>query len=147
MNVGAGESLPENVDVAIEASGVAAALGGVIGATRPGGVIVQAGNLRAGTIEASIAGIVIKEIDYRGSYRFASEMDTAIRMLAEGLDVSSVITHEFSIDDAEEAFRNRDDHRGVEGAAAVGRLSFRSQRASRMVSRSDIAGVPVTNST
>ncbi|WP_298860319.1 L-idonate 5-dehydrogenase [uncultured Microbacterium sp.] len=105
VNVGLGERLPSNVDVSIEASGAAAALGGVIDATRPGGVIVQAGNLRAGTIEASIAGIVTKEIDYRGSYRFADEMDTAIRMLAEGLDVSAVITHEFAIDDAEEAFR------------------------------------------
>ncbi|GGD65807.1 L-idonate 5-dehydrogenase [Microbacterium murale] len=105
VNVGLGEKLPENVDIVIEASGVAAALGGVIGATRPGGVIVQAGNLRAGAIEANIAGIVTKEIDYRGSYRFADEMDAAIRMLADGLDVSAVITHEFSIDNAEEAFR------------------------------------------
>lgn len=105
VNVGLGELLPSNVDASIEASGVAAALGGVIGATRPGGVIVQAGNLRAGTVEANLAGIVTKEIDYRGSYRFADEMDTAIRMLAEGLDVSAVISHEFSIDDAEEAFR------------------------------------------
>ncbi|UNK70342.1 L-idonate 5-dehydrogenase [Microbacterium sp. H1-D42] len=105
VNVGAGEPLPQNVDVSIEASGVGAALGGVIGATRPGGVIVQAGNLRAGTIEASIAGIVTKEIDYRGSYRFVDEMDTAIRMLADGLDVSPVISHEFAMADAEEAFR------------------------------------------
>lgn len=105
VNIALGEPLPENVDISIEASGVAVSLGGVIGATRPGGVIVQAGNLRAGTIEASIAGIVTKEIDYRGSYRFVDEMDAAIRMLADGLDISPVITHEFAIDDAEEAFR------------------------------------------
>lgn len=105
VNVGIGEPLPLNVDIVIEASGVAAALGSLIGATRADGVIVQAGNLRAGTLETNIAGIVTKEIDYRGSYRFADEMDTAIRMLAEGLDISAVITHEFPIDDAEEAFR------------------------------------------
>ena len=77
----------------------------MIGATRPGGVIVQAGNLRAGTVETSLAGIVTKEIDYRGSYRFVDAMDTAIAMLADGLDVSPVITHEFAMDDAEQAFR------------------------------------------
>ncbi|WP_417561721.1 hypothetical protein [Microbacterium sp.] len=54
---------------------------------------------------ASLAGIVTKEIDYRSSYRFVDEMDTAIGMLADGLDVSPVITYEFVMDDADQAFR------------------------------------------
>ncbi|WP_026556234.1 L-idonate 5-dehydrogenase [Arthrobacter sp. 35W] len=104
INVGQGAPLPE-VDVAFEASGVAAALGSVILAVRRGGVLVQVGNLPAGPVSVPLGALVFREIDYRGTFRFVDEIATALEYLADGLDVEPLLTHTFSIDDAAEAFR------------------------------------------
>jgi len=107
----AGAALPEDVDVAFEASGAAAALGPVIAATKRGGVMVQVGNLPTAEIAASLGNLVTREIDYRGSYRFVDEITDAVRMLGDGLDVSPILTHEFDIDDAVAAFETAADRR------------------------------------
>lgn len=103
------ESLPAEVDVAFEASGAPAALGGVIGATARGGVLVQVGNLPTAEIKASLGHLVTREIDYRGSYRFVDEITDAVAMLGTGLDVSPILSHEFGIDDAARAFETAAD--------------------------------------
>ncbi|MDQ8708309.1 L-idonate 5-dehydrogenase [Streptomyces sp. LHD-70] len=100
----AGESLPVDVEVAIEASGAARALGGVTSAVRRGGVLVQVGNLPAGEVAAELGNIVTREIDYRGSYRFVDEITDAITLMDSGVDVSPLMTHSFALDDAQEAF-------------------------------------------
>ena len=46
-----------------------------------------------------------REITWIGSYRFVDEIGDALRAMADGLDVSPVITHKFGIDQAEEAMR------------------------------------------
>jgi len=102
------ESLPE-ADVAFEASGLPGVLGGVFAAVRPGGVVVQVGNLPAGLVQAELAALVSREIDYRGTYRFVDEISDALAYLADGLDVEPVLTHTFDADDAEEAFRTATD--------------------------------------
>lgn len=98
------ETLPADVDAAIEASGAPRALGGVIAAVRRGGVLVQVGNLPAGEVSAAIGNIVTREIDYRGSYRFVDEISTALELIAGGVDVSPLITHEVAIEDAVRGF-------------------------------------------
>lgn len=104
VDVGAGQALPAEVDVAIEASGAPRALGGVVAAVRRGGVLVQVGNLPAGEVQASLGGIVTREIDYRGSYRFVDEISDALEAMAHGFDVSPLITHTVSLDRAVEGF-------------------------------------------
>ncbi|WP_163542807.1 L-idonate 5-dehydrogenase [Occultella kanbiaonis] len=104
VDPGRGEALPHDVDVAIEASGAPPALGGVIAAVRPGGVLVQVGNLPAGQVSAALGNIVTRELEYRGSYRFVDEISTALAFMAGGVDVGPLMTHEVSIDDAVHGF-------------------------------------------
>lgn len=109
INIAAGGQLPKDVDVVIEASGAPAALGGCIASVRRGGTIVQVGNLPGGPILAELAGIVAREITYVGAFRFDEEMTDAVGLLAGGLDVSPVVTHTFSLDDAQRAFETAAD--------------------------------------
>ncbi len=96
--------LPQDVPVAIEASGAPRALGAVIAAVRRGGVVVQVGNLPADEVSVALGNIVTREIDYRGSYRFIDEISQALGLMAGGVDVSPVMTHEVTIDDALRGF-------------------------------------------
>ena len=105
VHVADGEPLPSDVEIGIEASGAPQALGGVIAATRRGGVLVQVGNLPAGEVSAALGNIVTRELDYRGSYRFVDEVSDALDLMAGGVDVSPLMTHTFPLVDAVEAFR------------------------------------------
>lgn len=96
-------ALPET-EVVIEASGVPAALGGVLQATARGGLVVQVGNLPATPAASALGALVTKEITWTGSYRFATEMTEAITMLAAGLPVASLLTHTFALEQAAQAF-------------------------------------------
>lgn len=104
FNVASGDSLPSEVDVAIEASGSPRALGPVFAAVRRGGTVVQVGNLPAGEVSAALGQLVTREINYVGSYRFVDEITEALQLMADGVDVSAVVTHEFTLDQAVEAF-------------------------------------------
>lgn len=104
-NVGAGDCLPRDVDVAIEASGAPQALRGVINAVRRGRVLVQVGNLPAGEVTAALGNIVTREIDYRGSYRFVDEITDALTLMAGGIDVTPLMTHQLPMEDALQAFQ------------------------------------------
>lgn len=104
VNPAAGGVLPGDVDIAIEASGAPRALGGVISAVRRGGVMVQVGNLPAGEIPAALGNIVTREIDYRGSYRFVEEISGALDLMAAGVDLSPLMTHEVPLARALEGF-------------------------------------------
>ena len=104
VNLAEGGSLPET-DVVFEASGAPPAVTSVLRAVKRGGVVVQVGNLPAGTLEVSLAELVFREIDYRGTFRFIDEISTALEYLAAGLDVEPMLTHEFPVDYAVEAFR------------------------------------------
>ena len=67
--------------------------------------MVQVGNLPAGEVSAALGNIVTREIDYRGSYRFVDEITEAIRLMGGHVDVSPLMTHEFTLAEAREAFR------------------------------------------
>lgn len=104
IRISQGESLPQDVQVAIEASGAPRALGGVIAAVQRGGVMVQVGNLPGGDVTATLGNIVTREIDLRGSYRFIDEISEAVELMNGTVDVSPIMTHEFGIDEALKAF-------------------------------------------
>jgi L-idonate 5-dehydrogenase len=100
-----GGGLPDDMEVVFEASGIPAVLGGVLRATARGGTLVQVGNLPVVPSPAALGDLVTREITWMGSYRFVDEIGNALRAMAEGLDVSPVITHKFDIDQAAEAMK------------------------------------------
>lgn len=91
-------------EIVIEASGAPQALGSVLRATARGGVVVQVGNLPAAEISAVLGDLVTREITWGGSFRFVDEMTEAVQLLADGLNVEPILTHDFSIDEAIDAF-------------------------------------------
>lgn len=102
-NLAAGDALPEDAELVFEASGAAAALGGVLRATARGGTLVSVGNLPGSAVPAVLGDLVTREITWIGSYRFVEEMTDALDALAGGLDVSALVTHRFDLAHAEEA--------------------------------------------
>jgi L-idonate 5-dehydrogenase len=102
-DLGAGDRLPDDIEVVFEASGVTAALGGVLRATARGGTLVQVGNLPGGPSPAALGDLVTREITWVGSYRFVDEISDALLAMRDGLDVGPLITHTFDIDQAAEA--------------------------------------------
>lgn len=98
------DPLPEDVDVVIEASGSRHAISSVLPVVRRGGVVVQVGNLPNAEIGVALGQLVTREIDYRGSYRFVDEITEAIALMDGTVDVTPLMTHEYDIDDAREAF-------------------------------------------
>ena len=122
VNPARGDDMPQDVEVAIEASGAPKALGAVIAAVRRGGVMVQVGNLPADEVSAALGNIVTREIDYRGSYRFIDEISQALQLMAGGVDVSPLMTHEVSIDEAVRGFELAAD-RSIGSSKVMIRLS------------------------
>ncbi|MEM9043586.1 MAG: L-idonate 5-dehydrogenase [Pseudomonadota bacterium] len=95
-------------EVLFEATGVASALAGGIGAMRPRGVVMQLG--LGGDMPVPVQTLTAKELDLRGSFRFHEEFTTAVEMMQKGLiDVSSLITHTIPLDEAEMAFQIAND--------------------------------------
>lgn len=101
--------LPADVELVCEATGIPAVLGGVLRATARGGTIIQVGNLPGAAAASALGDLVTREITWIGSYRFVDEITDALHAMANGLDVSPVITHTFGIDEAEEALRTAAD--------------------------------------
>lgn len=97
--------LPDDLELVFEASGSPRAVGGVLHATARGGTVVQVGNLPGGAVQAALGDLVTREISWIGSYRFVDEITDALAALADGLDVSPLMTHSFGIDDAETALQ------------------------------------------
>ncbi|HYF54002.1 MAG TPA: L-idonate 5-dehydrogenase [Salinarimonas sp.] len=91
-------------DVLFEASGNQGALVAALELLRPGGIIVQLG--LGGDMILPVNMIVAKELQLRGSFRFDTEFDLAIRMMGAGLiDVKPLISASLPFTDAVEAFR------------------------------------------
>ncbi|MFF7869463.1 L-idonate 5-dehydrogenase [Streptomyces qaidamensis] len=95
---------PDEVDVAIEASGVAAGLDACLRRVRRGGVVVQLGMLPAG--HSSFAGnlVVSREIELRGAFRFDTEFDEALGLLAVESAFDGLVSAVVPVGEAEVAF-------------------------------------------
>ncbi|MFW6599741.1 L-idonate 5-dehydrogenase [Propionibacteriaceae bacterium Y2011] len=104
INVGTDELPDQAYDVVLECAGVPQAITGLLGAVRRGGVLVQLGNLPNVPREVNLAALVSKEVQYRGSFRFNTEIDDAVRMLAEQPTIENVITHVHPVAEVAEAF-------------------------------------------
>jgi L-idonate 5-dehydrogenase len=96
------------LDVLFECSGAQAALAAGIAALRPRATIVQLG--LSGDMSLPMMQITAKELSLTGSFRFHEEFAIAVRMMQQGLiDVKPLITHSFSFEDYETAFRTAAD--------------------------------------
>ncbi len=91
------DDLPDRYfDVAIEASGASVAIGPTLAAVRPRGIMMQLGMFPPGPRPAELSALVAKEIDLRGAFRFDTEFDESIALLAGSAALDPVITHSFS---------------------------------------------------
>ncbi|MEU1106762.1 L-idonate 5-dehydrogenase [Streptomyces tibetensis] len=95
---------PDEVDVAVEASGVATGLDACLRRVRRGGVVVQLGMLPAG--HSPFAGnlVVSREIELRGAFRFDGEFDDALALLAGERAFDGLISAVVPVGEAESAF-------------------------------------------
>jgi L-idonate 5-dehydrogenase len=105
FNIAQGEG-PESLgyDVSVEAAGVAASLQTVLEATRRGGTVVQLGILPRDAVSISLSELGLRELTVFGSQRFETELDEAVELLAGHPFLAQVISHDYLINEAEEAF-------------------------------------------
>jgi L-iditol 2-dehydrogenase/L-idonate 5-dehydrogenase len=94
-----------DADIVVESSGTHQGLASAIrGATR-GGRVVMLGLLPTGDQPVLVSLAIVRELELVGSFRFNDEIDEVIGALADGsLVVEPVVTHEFSVTDALDAF-------------------------------------------
>ncbi|MDF2506456.1 MAG: L-idonate 5-dehydrogenase [Microbacterium sp.] len=94
----------ESYDVVFECSGVGVALTQAVRAARRTGTIVQVGMLPNAEIGVNLAPMLAKELTIRGAFRFSTEIDDAVVLLAESDALDSVISHVLPASDAVQAF-------------------------------------------
>lgn len=99
------DSLPADYfDVVLECSGVPASINAALAATRRAGTVVQVGMLPDIPQPIHLAPMISKEITLHGSFRFNTEIDDAVALLAEHDAFDHVITHTFPAEQARAAF-------------------------------------------
>jgi L-idonate 5-dehydrogenase len=92
-------------DVSIDSSGNHRGLASAIRGTARGGRVVMVGLLPAGDQPVPMSLAITRELELVGSFRFNDEIDEVIAALADGsLVVDPVISHEYPLDQALEAF-------------------------------------------
>jgi L-idonate 5-dehydrogenase len=98
------EGMDPAISVAFEASGAPASLDGILRNIARAAIVVQVGNLPPTPVSVSLGPVVSKELEYRGTYRFVSEIEQAVELLARSEEAEQVISDEFPLEDAEAAF-------------------------------------------
>jgi L-idonate 5-dehydrogenase len=97
-------------DTVIECSGSIQAMDAAVDVARAGGVIVQVGFPPVGGQPFPINKALVKEIEYRGSFRFHPEFEWAIDFIARGrIDVTPLLTGTYPMENAVEAFKAASD--------------------------------------
>ena len=93
-------------EIAFEISGSPAGLASALASVRRGGTVVQLGNLPGGQISVPANLVMSKEIDLKGSFRFAEEFSQAVDLIVAGkVDVMQLVTAERPLTQAPDAFR------------------------------------------
>ena len=106
--------LPIGADAAIDASGVEPSIQTAINVLRTGGTYVQ-GGMGGDNCTFPIMAVCTKELNVKGSFRYGpSDYPTAVGLCANGvIDVKKLITKKVSFDDAEEAFNDIKNGKGI----------------------------------
>jgi L-idonate 5-dehydrogenase len=95
----------ESYDVVFECSGVPVSVTQAVRAARRAGTVVQVGMLADAEIGVTLAPMLAKELTLRGAFRFSTEIDDAVAMLAESDALDAVLSHTVDAADAVDAFR------------------------------------------
>jgi L-idonate 5-dehydrogenase len=94
----------DGFDVIFEASGAAPALRQAFDLVKPGGTIVQIGTLITEDIPLPANQVMIKEIQFIGSFRYGNVFDEAIRLVSSGrIDLRTFITGILPLNDFNKA--------------------------------------------
>ncbi|MFF0226291.1 zinc-binding dehydrogenase [Streptomyces sp. NPDC004629] len=106
LNLSAGGTVDRSAfDVTVEAAGAVASLATALDAVRPGGAVLQLGMLPREPVPVAMSTLIAKELTLYGSQRFDTELDAAIALLAADPALDAVLSHEFAVDQATQAFR------------------------------------------
>ena len=91
-------------DIAIECSGSASGINDAIKCLKPKGTLIQLG--LGGDILIPLVSVTTKELNLKGSFRFHSEFELAVKMMKKKLiDVKPLITHSIPFKNAEKGFK------------------------------------------
>lgn len=94
-----------SIDICIEAAGVEPALADCIDLVKRKGTVVQVGTLPAMKGQANFNAIMVKELDYRGSFRFHHEFKHAVDLISNGkLDLTPILSGSYPLSQAKDAF-------------------------------------------
>jgi L-idonate 5-dehydrogenase len=92
-------------DVVFECSGSFAALKTCVAAAKRGATIVQVGTLPHEPLPFVVNDIMVKELDYKGAFRWGIEFDWAVEYIASRrVDVRPLLSGQFPLTDAVRAF-------------------------------------------
>ena len=94
----------EAYDVVFECSGVGVSVTQAVRAVRRAGTVVQVGMLPNTEIGVNLSPMLAKEVSLIGAFRFSTEMDDAIALLAATDRFDAVISHVIPAADAVNAF-------------------------------------------
>ena len=90
-------------DIAIECSGSAQGISDSINCIKPKGTLIQLG--LGGDVLIPLVSVTTKELNLKGSFRFHSEFELAVKMMKKKLiDVNPLITHKIDFKDAINGF-------------------------------------------
>lgn len=99
------QSIPEaSHDIVFECSGADAAVTSASTALRPGGVHVQVGMVSPTSRPIALSRVISGEIRVVGAFRFAQEIDAAIKLLESRPQIEETITHEIPPTDTARLF-------------------------------------------
>lgn len=92
-------------DVAFEASGSFAALQACVAAVKRGGTVVQVGTLPHEPLPFTVNELLVKELDFKGAFRWGIEFDWAVDYIASRrVDVRPLLSGQFPLSEAVQAF-------------------------------------------
>ncbi len=100
----------DGFDVILEASGARPALRAAFDLVRPGGTIVQIGTLGVEDVPLPANNVMVREIQFLGSFRYGNVFDEAIRLAASGrLKLAGLLTGLFPLAQSLDAMKQADD--------------------------------------
>ena len=95
----------DGFEVIFEASGARPALRQAFDLVRPGGTIVQIGTLGTEDVPLPANQLMVREIQFSGSFRYGNVFDEAIRLVTSGrLNLQPLISRVFPLAEASQAF-------------------------------------------
>ncbi|KAH8105902.1 xylitol dehydrogenase [Cristinia sonorae] len=109
-----------SIDLVIDASGAEVSIQTGVFIAKHGGTFVQVG-MGAPEITFPITTMLVKEIDFKGSFRYGpGDYALSVSLVSQGrIDLKPLITHRFSFDQAVEAFATNRAGKSADGKGVI----------------------------